>query len=348
MIITRTPFRISFFGGGTDYPVWYRDHGGAVLGAAIDKYCYISCRYLPPFFAHHSRAIYSKIENVARNEDFEHPAVRACLTHLGVADGVEIHHDADLPARTGLGTSSSFTVGLLHALHALRGELRDRSELAAEAIHVEQVLLRENVGAQDQAFAAHGGFNLIRFAPDGAVSVQPVVTAAERLEQLQRHFMLFFTGFTRIASEIASQQIANTPKRQEELAAMQELVDAAARALSDGARPVAEFGALLDQTWQLKRRLADNISNAGLDAIYDTARRAGALGGKLLGAGGGGFMLLFVPPECQAAVRQALDSLLLVPFRFSAAGSELIHYERRAPFAADLARDRRRVYAHHA
>ncbi|MGH9489705.1 MAG: hypothetical protein ACRD17_04275 [Terriglobales bacterium] len=348
MIITRTPFRISFFGGGTDYPVWYREHGGAVLGAAIDKYCYISCRYLPPFFAHHSRAIYSKIENVARNADFEHPSVRACLAHLGIEDGLEIHHDADLPARTGLGTSSSFTVGLLHCLHALRGEMRDRGELAAEAIHVEQALLKENVGAQDQAFAAYGGFNLIRFAQDGAISVQPVVLAPERFEQLQRHFMLFFTGFTRTASEIAQQQVANTPKRHDELAAMQQLVDAAARMLADGARPLAEFGAMLDQTWQLKRRLADNISNSDLDAIYAAGRRAGALGGKLLGAGGGGFMLLFVPPECQARVRQALDRLLLVPFGFSAAGSELIHYERREPFAADLARDRRRVYAHHA
>lgn len=348
MIITRTPFRISFFGGGTDYPVWYREHGGAALGAAIDKYCYISCRYLPPFFAHHSRLIYSKIENVARNADFEHPSVRACLGHLGIEDGVEIHHDADLPARTGLGTSSAFTVGLLHALHALRGEMRDRSELAAEAIHVEQALLHENVGAQDQTFAAHGGFQLIRFGQDGAVSVQPVVTAPERFELLQRHFMLFFTGFTRTASEIAQQQIANTPKRQTELAAMRQLVDQAAQVLADGSRPLAEFGSLLDETWQLKRRLADNISNAGLDEIYASARRAGALGGKLLGAGGGGFMLLFVPPECQARVRQALDRLLLVPFRFSSAGSELIHYERREPFAADLARDRQRVYAHHA
>jgi D-glycero-alpha-D-manno-heptose-7-phosphate kinase len=348
MVITRTPFRISFFGGGTDYPIWYRAHGGAVLGAAIDKYCYITCRYLPPFFAHHSRAIYSKIENVAGNGDFEHPSIRACLAHLGVADGVEIHHDADLPARTGLGTSSSFTVGLLHALHALRGEMRDRSELAAEAIHVEQVLLRENVGAQDQAFAAHGGFNLIRFAQDGTVSVQPVVTAPERLEQLQRHFLLFFTGFTRTASEIARQQIANTPQRQEELAAMQRLVDRATSVLTDSARPLAEFGALLDETWRLKRQLADNISNSALDEIYATACQAGALGGKLLGAGGGGFMLFFVPPECQARVRQALDRLLLVPFRFSASGSELIHYERREPFSADLARDRQRVYGHHA
>lgn len=348
MIITRTPFRISFFGGGTDYPVWYRQHGGAVLGAAIDKFCYISCRYLPPFFAHHSRLIYSKIENVARNADFEHPSVRACLGYLDIEDGVEIHHDADLPARTGLGTSSSFTVGLLHALHALRGEMRDRGELAAEAIHVEQHLLNENVGAQDQAFAAHGGFQLIRFAQDGAVGVQPVVTAPERLERLQSHCMLFFTGFTRTASEIAQQQIANTPKRQAELAAMRQLVDAAAKVLADGSRSLAEFGSLLDETWQLKRRLAENISNASLDEIYGAARRAGALGGKLLGAGGGGFMLLFVPPECQARVRQALDHLLLVPFRFSPAGSELIHYERREPFAADLARDRQRVYAHHA
>ncbi len=348
MVITRTPFRISFFGGGTDYPVWYREHGGAVLGGAIDKYCYITCRYLPPFFAHHSRAIYSKIENVARNEDFEHPSVRACLAHLGVADGVEIHHDADLPARTGLGTSSAFTVGMLHALHALRGELRDRAELAAEAIHVEQVLLQENVGAQDQAFAAHGGFNLIRFGQDGTVSVQPVVAAPERLEQLQRHFMLFFTGFTRTASEIARQQIANTPKRQDELAAMQRMVDSAAKVLTDSACPLSEFGALLDETWQLKRRLAANISNAALDDIYAAGRSAGALGGKLLGAGGGGFMLLFVPPECQARVRQTLDRLLLVPFKFSIRGSELIHYERREPFAADLARDRQRVYGHHA
>lgn len=347
MIITRTPFRVSFFGGGTDYPVWYREHGGAVLAAAIDKYCYLSCRHLPPFFEHRSRVIYSKIENVSRHEDIQHPSVRACLQHLGIEDGVEIHHDADLPARTGLGTSSSFTVGLLHALHGLRGRLCDPRGLAEEAIHVEQDLLRENVGAQDQVLAAWGGFNLVRFHSHGAIEVTPVMASAERLRHLQDQLLLCFTGFSRTASEIARHQIAATPKRAAELAEMRALVDEAYAVISGERRSLQEFGRLLDQTWRLKRRLTEQISTSSIDAIYDRGLAAGALGGKLLGAGGGGFLLFFVPLECQAGFRAAMQDLLWVPFRFSSSGTQVVYYQPSEPFTADLTRQRAKVYAQH-
>ena len=238
MIITRTPLRVSFFGGGTDYPVWYQEHGGAVLSTAIDKYCYITCRRLPPFFDYHSRISYSKVENVRKNDAIEHPSVRGCLQFLGISDGVEIHHVADLPARTGLGTSSAFTVGLLLGLYALQDRMRDKHALAQDAIYVEQELLQETVGAQDQVIAAYGGFNRINFQVGGRIEVRPVLAPRDRLTEIEKHLVLFFTGFARTASEVAKAQVQATPKRKTELTTMVQMVDEAEDIITSAARPV--------------------------------------------------------------------------------------------------------------
>jgi len=326
MIISRTPFRISFFGGGTDYPVWFREHGGAVLTTTIDKYCYITCRYLPPFFEHSSRLVYSKVETVASNDQIEHPAVRGVLRHLNVTDGLEIHHDGDLPAKTGLGSSSSFTVGFLHALYGLQGRMPTKMQLANEAIHVEQNVLKESVGSQDQVIAAFGGFNRIDFPADHHFQVSPVILNDERRARLQEHLMLFFTGFSRTASEIASEQIQATPNKTQELRRMQQMVDEAIHILQ-GEEDLAAFGRLLHEGWQVKRSLTSRISTPQIDAFYETACRAGAIGGKLLGAGGGGFLLLCVRPEEQGRVKEALRGVLHVPFRFERFGSRIIFYE---------------------
>lgn len=327
MIISRTPFRISFFGGGTDYPAWYEDNGGAVLATTIDKYCYISCRYLPPFFEHKHRIVYSRVENVKDVSEIEHPAVRAALEFKGVKEGVEIHHDGDLPARTGLGSSSSFTVGLLHTLFALKGMMPSKQVLATEAIHVERDILKENVGSQDQVLAAYGGFNKISFNPDHTFQVSPVILSPERLQQLQDHLMFCFTGFTRHASEIAKEQIENTNKKKAELLAMHQMVEEALSILCDRERDILEFGKLLHESWKLKRSLTDAISTPYIDEIYNTARSAGAVGGKLLGAGGGGFMIFFARPEDQPKIQEKLKGLLLVPFKFETSGSQIIVYQ---------------------
>lgn len=326
MIITRTPFRMSFFGGGTDYPAWFREHRGAVLATAMDKYCYISCRYLPPFFEHRSRLVYSKIENVKSNSDIEHPAARGVLELLGVTDGVEIHHDGDLPARTGLGSSSAFTVGLLHALKVLRGVMPTKMELARQAIHLEQDVLRESVGCQDQVLAAFGGLVRVDFDTDGEIQVRPIVLTPERSEEFQSHLLLYFTGFSRIASEIAQEQIRLTGQLGGELSSMYQMVDEAQAALCGG-RDIAELGRLLHESWMVKRGLTSKIAPAAIDDIYQTARGAGALGGKLMGAGGGGFMVFFARPGDHARVREALRGLLEVPFRFERSGSEVIVYQ---------------------
>src|SRR5260370_2663921 len=301
MVITSKPFRISFFGGGTDYPIWYREHGGAVLSTTIDKCWYITCRGLPPFFEYHSRISYSKIENVNQNSAIEHPSVRGCLQFLGIDDGVEIHHVADLPARTGLGTSSAFTVGFLLGLYALREQMRNKHALALDAIHVEQEVLKEAVGSQDQVSDAYGGFNRINFHTDGGFEVKHVIAPAARLAALQQHCALFFTGFSRIASEIAKEQIKATPNRKRELETMHQMVDEAEAIVSNPNRSIEEFGHLLNESWQIKRTLTQNITNNSLDEIYEAGRSAGALRGKLLGSGGCGFMLLFVPLERRRA-----------------------------------------------
>ena len=344
MIITRTPFRISFFGGGTDYPVWYRQFGGAVLSTTIDKCCYITCRRLPPFFEYHSRISYSKVENVANNGVIEHPSVRACLQYLGVNEGVEIHHVADLPARTGLGTSSAFTVGLLLGLYALRDQMRDKHALASDAIHVEQQLLGEAVGSQDQVSAAYGGLSRINFNMDGGIEAKRILISQDRLAALQQHCALFFTGFARTASEIAKEQIRMTPHRRHELGLMFQMVNEAEAIVTNPKRPLNEFGHLLHESWQVKRTLTGNITNTDLDEIYEAGRDAGALGGKLLGAGGGGFMLFFVPPEKRQALRTRLKNLLCVPFSFSNRGSHVVVYEPEEAYDKSLAAERSEVY----
>jgi len=345
MIITATPLRISFFGGGTDYPVWYREHGGAVLSTAIDKRCYITCRRLPPFFEYHSRVSYSKVENVPRNDAIEHPSVRGCLQFLGIEDGVEIHHVADLPARTGLGTSSAFTVGLLLGLYALQDKMRSKQALATDAIRVEQNLLKEAVGAQDQVSAAYGGFNRINFQTDGSIDVKRILGTNGRLADLEQHLALYFTGFSRTASEIAQEQVRVTPQRQRELELMLQLVDEGEDILTSPSRSLDEFGRLLHEGWQIKRSLTAKISNASIDDIYQAGLDAGALGGKLLGAGGGGFMLFFVPPERRQALRERLRKLLCIPFAFSAKGSQVVVYEPEEVYDPSLVNERNIVYA---
>jgi D-glycero-alpha-D-manno-heptose-7-phosphate kinase len=327
VIITRTPYRVSFFGGGTDYPGWVREHGGAVLATAIDKYCYITCRRLPPFFEHKHRIVYSVIESVAGTDHIKHPAVRAALQFENVTEGLEIHHDGDLPARSGLGSSSSFTVGLIHALHALRGNMSNRNQLAKAAIHIEQELLRENVGSQDQIIAAYGGLNHITFRPDGTFDVAPVIVPLERKNELNSHLMLCFTGFSRLASEIAKSQLDNMAAKQSQLMRMQAMVEEGLEIFVNLSLPIAAFGELLHETWEAKRSLSNMVTTPEIDDIYAAARDAGAIGGKLLGAGGGGFMLLFAKPEHHEAIRGRLKTLIHVPFTFEESGSRVVLYQ---------------------
>jgi D-glycero-alpha-D-manno-heptose-7-phosphate kinase len=327
MIISRTPFRVSFFGGGTDYPGWYRERGGAVLATTIDKYCYISVRELPPFFEHRFRLVYSVVENVRYVREIHHPAVRAVLEWLKVDRGLEIHHDGDLPARSGIGSSSTFTVGLINAMRALDGRYVSKEELASQAIHIEQSILGEPVGSQDQISAAFGGFNHITFQRDDVYQVSPMILPRGRVELLQSHLMLFFTGISRTAAEVAEEQINNLKNRVDELQAMYEMVETAKNILSSPEADIVEFGQLLNQSWDLKRRLSDRVSNQAIDDLYDSALRAGAVGGKLLGAGGGGFLLLFVRPEHRMRVSDALRGLINVPFRFETSGSRIVLYQ---------------------
>lgn len=325
MIISRTPFRISFFGGGTDYPTWYKENGGAVLSTTIDKYCYISCRPLPPFFKYKHRIVYSISEQVSDIDKIIHPAVRESFRFMGIAKGLEIHHDGDLPARSGLGSSSSFTVGLLKTLYAFKGKMVTKQKLALEAIHVEQNMIKENVGSQDQVSAAFGGFNKIDFKSDGSFNVASVVLSKERLQELQNHLMLFFTGFSRIASDIAKEQIEKILDNRKQLLAISEMVDEAISILNSE-RDIYEFGELLHESWKIKRSFSEKISNQHIDGIYEAARDSGALGGKILGAGGGGFMLIFAKPEDQPRVKERLKDLLLVPCSFENSGSQIVVY----------------------
>lgn len=327
MIISRTPFRVSLFGGGTDLPQWYLRHGGAVIGGAIDKYCYINLRTLPPFFEHKHRIVYSSIELVNSVEEIRHPAVRAVLGEMAIAAGLEIHHDGDLPARSGLGSSSSFTVGLLNALHAYRGRMIGKQELALEAIRIEQQVIRENVGSQDQMWAAHGGLNRIDFHPDGEIDVTPLVLSRNRRAELQQRLVLYFTGQARFASDIEKDKIANIGNRRSELEEMRALVDEASAILCRDDGDLDEIGRLLHQGWMLKRALSPGVSNPMVDEMYQAGLDAGALGGKLLGAGGGGFLLLYAPPERQAAVRERLRGYIPIAFRFETGGSRIVVYE---------------------
>lgn len=327
MIISRTPFRVSLFGGGTDYPQWYRQHGGSVLGFTINKYCYITLRELPPFFEHKHRIVYSRVELVRGLEEIQHPAVRAVLQEKRITHGVELHHDGDLPARSGLGSSSSFTVGLLNALAALEGRMLTRQELAVEAIRIEQEVIREHVGSQDQVWAAYGGLNRVNFHTDGTMAVLPVVIPPARRAALESSLMLFFTGFSRFASEVAKKKIDNFAAREAHLKGLKATVEEGLAILQDDRRPLDDLGVLLHEGWRLKRELADGVSTPAIDEIYNAGRAAGALGGKLLGAGGGGFMLFYVPLERRGAVREQLKDLIHVGFRIEGEGSKIVLYE---------------------
>jgi D-glycero-alpha-D-manno-heptose-7-phosphate kinase len=333
MIISRTPFRVSLFGGGTDYPAWYRQHGGAVLATAIDKYCYLTCRYLPPFFEHRFRVVYSKIESCQTPDEIQHPAVREVLRFVGMERGMEIHHDGDLPARSGMGSSSAFTVGLLHAVYALQGKMPGKHQLAMESIEIEQERLRETVGAQDQVTAAYGGFNHVQFLPDGEINVRPVTLSRARIEELNHHLMLFYTGIKRTASDVAGSYVRDIGRKEGVLRRMGAMVGESLTVLA-GDEPLTAIGELLHEAWQAKRSLGDRVSNPGVEEIYEAARETGAVGGKLTGAGGGGFMLLFVPPEKQGAVRERLNRLLHVPFAFEPSGSQIIFYDPEADYSS--------------
>jgi len=327
MIITRTPFRISFFGGGTDYPVFYKEHGGAVLSTTINKYCYITCRYLPPFFDHNFRIRYTNREETKTIDEIVHPSVRECLRFMEIEKGVEIVHSGDIPAMSGIGSSSSFTVGLLNALYALKGQIVTKRKLAFDAIHVEQNLIGEPVGSQDQAAAAFGGLNKIEFGnKKDEIFVRTIPISDEKLEYLQSCLLFYFTRFPRFASEVSKEQIKNTPQKIKELKLMQEMVDESINILSGPVERFDEFGKLLNESWMLKRGLTKLITNGSIDDIYQTAFNAGAIGGKLCGAGGGGFILLFVPPEHQPKVKEKLKNLLLVPIHFENLGSHIAFY----------------------
>jgi D-glycero-alpha-D-manno-heptose-7-phosphate kinase len=329
MIISRTPYRISFFGGGTDYPDWYLENGGDVLVATIDKYCYLTCRYLPPFFEHKIRIVYSVIELCQNVNEIKHPAVKEILKFLAIkTGGLEIHHEGDLPARSGIGSSSSFTVGLLHALYALQGKMIGKHQLALESIHIEQNLINEIVGSQDQTATAYGGINHISFSPCGEIFVRPMTLTQERLKELNAHLMLFFTGVKRTAEKVAKSYVHNLEQKEKQLLLMKEMVHEAIAILSSNNRDICDFGKLLHETWVAKRSLSSLVSNAHVDSLYETARGAGAIGGKLLGAGGGGFMMLFVKPENQKKMKEKLNRFLHVPFNFEFNGSRIIFFDQ--------------------
>lgn len=324
MIYTKTPFRMSFFGGGTDYQPFFEQYGGSVISTTFDKYSYVSVRHLPRFFDYRNQLTYSRIERTAAVDEIEHPMVRNAMKMLDM-DELFIGYDADLPARSGLGSSSGFAVGLLHAFHALKGHYAGKKQLARESIYLERELCGESGGWQDQIAVAYGGLNRINFHADG-FDVKPIIITKQRKERLNQNIMMFFTGFSRLSSEIAVEQVKATRDKTNELLEMMRLVDEGEKILSDRHSELDDFGRLLHESWQLKRGLTRKISTDTLDQIYGTAMGHGALGGKLLGAGGGGFFIFYVPEERQEPVRAALKDLLYVPFRFEDAGTEILYY----------------------
>jgi D-glycero-alpha-D-manno-heptose-7-phosphate kinase len=326
LIISKSPHRISFFGGGTDYPSYYLEHGGRVLGVTIDKFSYLNVRRLPPYFDHKHRVVYSKMENINLIEEINHPSVRETLRFMNIEYGVSIHHDGDIPAKSGMGSSSTFTVGLLNSLHALKGQVISKQSLMKMAIHIEQNLIKENVGSQDQAFASYGGLNVIDFLQNGEIIVNPIIMNPERLKKFQNSFVLIFTGLSRIASEIAGDQIKNTINNISKLNQMKSHVNDSLEILTNNNSNLDDFGDLLSQTWNLKRELSDKVSNSLIDLIYEKAIKSGAIGGKLLGAGGGGFNLFYVRPEKRNNVISALHEYLHVPFEFEFQGSNIVFY----------------------
>lgn len=324
MIITKTPFRMSFFGGGTDMPQFFKENGGAVLSTTFDKYCYVNVRHLPPFFEYTTEASYAKIERVTDLDDMEHPLIRNAMKMLDMHE-LRITYEADLPARTGLGTSSSFAVGLLNACYCLKGKYADKKQLADHAIYLERVLCNEAGGWQDQIAASFGGLNKITFFGDD-YQVDRVIISPERKRMLNDNLMLFFTGFTRFSSEIQQSTGAVIKDKTTQLREMLALVDEAESVLTNKERDLDDFGRLLDETWKLKRQTGSKISTGSIDELYARAIKAGALGGKLLGAGGGGFLLFYVQPEKHREVMAAMHDLLYVPFQFENAGTRVIYY----------------------
>lgn len=325
MVITQTPFRMSFFGGGTDFPGFYNEHGGAVISTTFDKYCYVNVRHLPPFFEYSTELSYSKIERVKNIDEINHPSIRECMRYLDMRD-IRLTYEADLPAKSGLGTSSSFAVGMLKAFYSLKGKYKSKRELADDAIYLERKLCNEAGGVQDQIAVAFGGFNRIDFSADG-YQVTPVVMSNERKEILNDNLMMFFTGFSRFSSDIQTSTQAVLKDKTAQLLEMYSLVDTAQGILTDKNSDLNDFGRLLDHTWKLKRGITTRISTNSLDEIYEKAMSAGALGGKLLGAGGGGFFVFYVEPEKRKSVMQALDKLLYIPFRFEGSGTRVIYFD---------------------
>lgn len=328
MIITQTPFRMSFFGGGTDMESFFIKHGGAVLSTTFDKYCYVNVRHLPRFFDYSTELSYSRTERVTSIEDIEHPAIRNAMKMLDMHE-IRLTYEADLPARSGLGTSSSFAVGMLNAFYALKGKYADKKKLADEAIYLERVLCEEAGGWQDQIAASFGGFNRINFNTDGTYDVLPVIISPERKKNLNDNLMMFFTGFTRFSSDVQKAN-AGTKETQEakekRYLEMLSLVDKAEQILTDKNTDLDNFGRLLDHTWKLKKQTGSAVSTNSIDALYEKGMQAGALGGKLLGAGGGGFLVFYVQPEYQEAVKEAMKELMYIPFRFEDGGTRVIHY----------------------
>lgn len=331
MIISRTPYRISFFGGGTDYPSWYRENGGAVISTSINKFCYVTLRYLPEFFEYKTRLRYFQREEVSHLDEIEHPSIRECLRYVGVKKGVDMIHQGDLPARSGLGTSSTFTVSMLHSAYALIGKMPTKFQLADEARHIEQEIIREHVGSQDQTAAAFGGFNRIDFGGPRGLSVAPIPLSQNNLNNFQKKLMLFFTGFTRDSGTVARQHIGNISKKTEELKTMKSIVESAQGIFTSESPEFDEIGRLLAEQWRLKKLMAEGISNPSIDQIYEIGIKAGAKGGKLLGAGSGGFILFYADEAVQQRVRDELKKLLYVPFRFDFSGSQIVYHSADLP-----------------
>jgi D-glycero-alpha-D-manno-heptose-7-phosphate kinase len=325
MIITRTPFRISFFGGGTDYPDWYNNNPGAVISTTINKYCYITCRQLPPFFDYKYRIRYHKKEETKNIQEITHPSVRECLKYTKTTQGLEIVHHADLPARSGLGSSSTFTVGMLHALNALNGKMISKRQLALDAIHVEQNIIKENVGSQDQTNAAFGGFNHIEFNKRRKITISPIILSKIKQNTLSSHLMLFFTGFSRTASDISKHQIAAIKKNKIDMTHSYKLVEEAQKILNRK-NFIKDFGNLLNEQWNMKKSYTKKITNKEIDYIYNTGIKAGAYGGKLLGAGGGGFILFVADPKHHNSLKNKLKKLLYVPINLESLGSQVVYY----------------------
>jgi D-glycero-alpha-D-manno-heptose-7-phosphate kinase len=325
MIITKTPFRMSFFGGGTDMEEFFREYGGAVLSTTFDKYCYVTVRHLPRFFDWKTHVTYSAQEYVTDVDEMKHPAIRNAMKMLDMHE-IRLIYDADLPARSGLGTSSSFAVGMLNAFYALKGKYADKKRLADEAIYLERVLCNEAGGWQDQIAAAYGGMNRIEFNKDGTYDVKPIIIHPDRKRLLNENLLMFFTGFTRFSSEMQEANKAGYNEKKKQLQEMYALVGDAESILEDKHSDIDDFGRLLDKTWRLKRQTGGAITTDSIDAIYEKGIEAGALGGKLLGAGGGGFLVFYVKTENKAAVMEAMKDFLYVPFRFEDGGTQVIHY----------------------